>query len=155
MPHSNRPGQRRPTRGTPLGTPVTCLAILAVLAACEALAPPSPLPDNAVAISAPQSYQEWWAKTEACSGRRGNLRHIEWYVVPDVSEFMTSQGEKVGLWSHSSAGVRIVIAGDYLESELVVRHEMLHALLDQEGHPPEYFVDKCHLTWESWQGGGE
>ena len=105
-----------------------------------------------MAISPLPIYQEWWARTEACSGRSGRLGPIEWYMVPDVSEFMTSQGEKVGLWSHSSAGVRIVIAGDYLENELVIRHEMLHALLDQEGHPQEYFVDKCHLTWESWQG---
>lgn len=34
----------------------------------------------------------------------------------------------------------------------VVRHEMLHALLDRGDHPPEYFVSRCGLTWESWDG---
>jgi hypothetical protein len=71
--------------------------------------------------------------------------------VPGAHTIETSAGPKVGVWSHSSAGVRIVVAGDYVASELVIRHEMLHALLDQEGHPPEYFESRCHLTWESWE----
>jgi hypothetical protein len=33
---------------------------------------------------------------------------------------------------------------------------MLHALLDREGHPTEYFQTKCGLTWDSWrQNGGD
>jgi hypothetical protein len=32
----------------------------------------------------------------------------------------------------------------------VVRHEMLHALLGRQGHPSEYFVTRCGLTWASW-----
>jgi len=47
-----------------------------------------------------------------------------------------------------------VIAGNYAEHEMVVRHEMLHALLQREGHPTDYFVNRCHLTWESWSAAG-
>jgi hypothetical protein len=28
---------------------------------------------------------------------------------------------------------------------------MLHALLDQGGHPPEYFEVRCQLTWDGWE----
>jgi len=130
--------------------PMYCLALLATLAACEALGPADPLPPSAQLIAAPEQYREWWSKTEACSGMSGDFTRVEWYVVPNAQTFQTSAGTKVGLWSHSSAGVRIILAGSYAENELVVRHEMLHALLDREGHPKEYFQDRCALTWDSW-----
>ena len=139
-----------PGRHRPLRAPIACLGFLLSLAACEALAPVSPAPQAAVRITPPARYLEWWHKTEACSGLRGNVAQVEWFVVPNASEFPTSDGEKVGLWTHSSTGTRIVIAGNFTESELVVRHEMLHALLDREGHPSEYFEAKCRLTWDSW-----
>lgn len=131
--------------------PMYCLALLGTLAACEALGPAEPLPARAQLVSTPPDiYRDWWIKTEACSGLSGSFDRIQWYVVPDVQTFQTDAGEKVGLWTHSSEGVRIIIAGDYESNELVVRHEMLHALLDREGHPTEYFHDRCGLTWDSW-----
>lgn len=131
--------------------PIYCLAMLATLAACEAaLGPADPLPPSAQLVAPPEQYREWWTKTESCSGREGSFARIEWYIVPNVQTFETSSGAKVGLWTHSSDGVRIIIAGDYAGNELVVRHEMLHALLDREGHPTEYFQTRCALTWDSW-----
>ena len=56
------------------------------------------------------------------------------------------------MWERDQQGARIVLAGNYENSEMAVRHEMLHHLLDRTGHPPEYFIDRCHLTWESWAG---
>lgn len=129
-----------------------CLGLIGMLAACETLGLPDPLPAGAEPFAAPAEFRTWWTRTEECSARAGDMSHIEWYVVPGVHTIETSDGPKVGVWSHSTAGVRIVLAGDYANSELVVRHEMLHALLDQEGHPSEYFVERCKLTWESWEG---
>jgi len=135
----------------PLSRATTCiLGLLGALTACETLGPPDPIPPNAERITAPPEFATWWQSTEACSGRTGSLRRIEWYVVPGARTIETSEGPKVGLWSHSSAGVRIILAGDYASSELVVRHEMLHALLDRGGHPAEYFQQRCRLTWETW-----
>jgi hypothetical protein len=57
------------------------------------------------------------------------------------------------MWNREGRINRIVIAGNYLNHEMVVRHEMLHALLQREGHPTDYFVDRCHLTWETWNSG--
>lgn len=128
------------------------VAVLVSLASCEVLGPTAPLPDNAIAFVAPPQYGDWWARTEACSGRQGNLEDIAWFIVPGAATFMTTEGAKVGRWSRGGAGTQIVVAGSYASNELVVRHEMLHALLDRQDHPPEYFADRCHLTWQSWGG---
>ena len=126
------------------------LSLLGTLAACEMLGPPGELPANAQLMIAPEQYRDWWEATEACSGREGDFDAIEWYVVPGVETFETEAGPKVGLWSHSSEGMRVVVADGYAENELVVRHEMLHALLNRGGHPEEYFNTRCNLTWDSW-----
>jgi hypothetical protein len=143
-------GKRKMKLMPKIPMPMYCLALLGTLAACEALGPAEPLPATAQLLAAPEQYRAWWAKTEACSGRTGDFTQVSWYVIPNATTFSTDVGDKVGLWSHSSAGVRIIIAGIYSDNELVVRHEMLHALLDREGHPKEYFQDRCGLTWDSW-----
>jgi len=121
---------------------------------CSILSPTQiELPVGAVPMIAPGTYQAWFAKTEQCSGLRGTYQTISWYVVPDAATFETSAGPKVGMWEKSGSVIRIVIAGRYADHEMVVRHEMLHDILDREGHPPEYFVDRCHLTWDSWGSG--
>jgi hypothetical protein len=130
------------------------VGLLGLLAACETLGPPDPLPANAQSISAPaEEYLGWWAATEACSGIEGRFAEVSWYIVPGALTIDTPEGPKVGMWSHSSEGVRIVLAGAYADNELVVRHEMLHALLDRTGHPKEYFEHRCHLTWDTWGAG--
>ena len=103
---------------------------------------------------APAVFREWHERTETCSGLKGNFSTVQFYVVPGVDTFPTEAGPKVGLWTREGHLNRIVIAGNYFDHEMVVRHEMLHQLLDREGHPSEFFVSRCHLTWESWRSAG-
>jgi len=134
--------------------PIRLAALAGGLAALTlgcSLEPPTSLPAGAQAIEAPAIFQTWWARTEACSGLTGNYAGIQWYVVPGANTFQTDSGDKVGFWIKSRVGTRIILAGDYRDYELVVRHEMLHELLGREGHPPEYFQTRCHLTWDSFQ----
>ena len=93
----------------------------------------SALPDGAEQFTPPAEYQAWWVSTEGCSAISGNFSRIKWYVVPGVSTFATEEGEKVGIRIKSGDDVSIVVAGNYVEHEMVVRHEMLHALLNQAG----------------------
>ena len=137
----------RPTRA--FRGPLPLLAIWLGVASCATLEP-GPLPDGAVPMTPAPTYAEWFTRTEACAGLSGDFEEIEWYVVPDVSTFETEMGDKVGLWEQTGGVNRITIAGAYTEHEMVVRHEMLHELLGREGHPQEYFVTRCHLTWDSW-----
>jgi hypothetical protein len=130
------------------------LAILAsagtLVLGCAALEPTSSLPEGAVQIEAPMSYGAWWFKTEMCAQLTGHMDKVTWYVVPGVSTFQTESGDKVGFWTKSPNGTRIILAGDYRDHELVVRHEILHELLGREGHPESYFRDRCHLTWDTF-----
>jgi hypothetical protein len=129
--------------------------LAALTSACASpLGPSEPqLPSGAVAISTPAAYQDWFRRTEACSGLSGDLSKVQFYVVPGVETFPTSDGPQVGEWIGRSGGHQVVIAGNYRDHEMVIRHEMLHTLLKQSGHPLEYFVSRCRLTWESWNSG--
>jgi hypothetical protein len=128
------------------------LGVLVGIAGCAT--DPSPLPAGAEPLAVQPDYQAWWTLTEQCSGLSGDFHNLKFYQVPGVTTFSSAVGTVVGLWTKEGRENRITVAGDYLDNELVVRHEMLHALLEREGHPPEYFVTKCGLTWASWTGAG-
>lgn len=93
-------------------------------------------------------YREWWARTEACSGRTGDFDRISWFVVEGPG-FACPGGVCAGHWESTH---RIFLAGDYRQNEMVVRHEMLHELLGRPGHPDPPFGAECPLTWSSWNG---
>lgn len=115
-------------------------------------------PNGAIRMTAPLEYHEWYEKTAQCA-QLPNLDYskIEWYVIPDVVTFPTDIGEKVALWEQLPDGYsRITVADFYVNNEMVVRHEMLHDLLNRfgrpTGHPALYFEDRCGLTWSTWKG---
>jgi len=117
------------------------VGILGLLAGCELPTEESFLPTAAIEITPPQDYLSWWNQTRQCSGLDGTFSQLHWYVVPGVSTIANDHDEVAGFWL---AGRRaIVLAGWYQLSPLVVRHEMLHALLRVPGHPAEYFRVRC------------
>lgn len=132
-----------------LGGASLALAAL-VLGGCS-YEPTSALPDGAVSFTAPTEYLAWWDRTSQCSELSGNMAKVEWYVVPNVATFSTAEGEKVGIRVKTGDRIQIVLAGQYQMHEMVVRHEMLHALLGTPGHPDVYFTERCRLTWATWQ----
>jgi hypothetical protein len=58
------------------------------------------------------------------------------------------------MWQRNGTTTQIVIAGNYLNHEMVVSHEILHHVLGSEGHPQELFEQRCLLTWASWNSAG-
>jgi hypothetical protein len=125
---------------------------LAVIAGCTPTEPSQPLPDGAIAIEAPLEYAIWFERTERCAGLSGRLTTIQFLVIPGVDTFPTDQGQKVGMWTRRGDHHTIILAGNYRNHEMVVRHEMLHSLIGQSGHPDGYFAERCQLTWETWAG---
>lgn len=125
-------------------------------AGCGGFEPTEPeLPALAVRIEAPAKFQEWHAATEACSGLVSSFQAVEWYVVPDADTFVADGAARVGMWQRVGGRSQIIIAGNYLDHEMVVSHEILHHLLGREGHPSDLFVNRCQLTWDSWAARGE
>jgi hypothetical protein len=125
-----------------LTRPVAPLLLLLLITGCgfdivgeEPMAPPS-------------VYREWWARTQACSGLSGDFDRVEWLVVPGAS-FECKSGQCVGHWH---PGHQIYIAEEWVDNEMVVRHEMLHDLMNGGGHPNPPFGEGCPLTWSTWPG---
>lgn len=142
-------------RGEILMRPTLLLFLLAFGAGCSAATEPSSpsLPEGAAAFSPSPAFRDWWLATESCAGLSGSFSSIEWYVIPGVETFDPGTGSPVvGMWSRDGDRSRITLAGAWQQSEFVARHEMLHALIGQSGHPVLYFETRCGLTWAEWQG---
>ncbi|MDX2014412.1 MAG: hypothetical protein SFW67_29705 [Myxococcaceae bacterium] len=121
------------------------------LGACSGTEPTTALlPQGALAIAAPASYTEWYSRTESCAATQGDFAKLRFFVVPGVRTFQSEFGETVALWRKVGDEQFIIVSGEYSNDEMVVRHEMLHALLQREGHPAEFFVNRCRLTWDTW-----
>ena len=128
---------------TQLSGPVglTILVVLVVvcgLAACGLIT--GPLPPGAERFAPPAVYARWWSMTEACSAHSGDLSVVQWYRVPGMG-FLHEGQEVSGFWA--SRTNRIVLADEVIEQGPVVRHEMLHALLQTTGHPRSQFLGAC------------
>ena len=106
-------------------------------------------PEGDQPLDPPAIYREWWAKTEACSGRTGNFDRLRWSTIEGFS-FPCSSGQCAGHWSTTH---HIFLATEWQMDEMVVRHEMLHDLVGRPGHPDPPFGVGCPLTWATWDGG--
>jgi len=96
-------------------------------------------------------YGEWWHKTETCSGRKGDMSRVTFYAVDAPSGAIGLNGTTAhGWWVRQ--GNRIYLPANALGEEWLVRHEMLHALLQRGSHPAKNFVAACHLaSIEVWR----
>lgn len=103
-------------------------------------------PEEAERFTPPAAYRAWWESTEQCSGRAADFGRVAWFKVPG-ERFACPDGDCVGRWEDNHT---IYIAEAWLDHEMVVRHEMLHDLLGQTGHPDPPFGDPCPVTWSTW-----
>ncbi|HUQ48443.1 MAG TPA: hypothetical protein VM053_09400 [Gemmatimonadaceae bacterium] len=107
--------------------------------ACERIVDPD-LPSTAHAFSPPLVYDKWWKMVESCSGVTRPLADVTWFGVSG-SSFQLQKELVTGYWSAGSN--RVVLADSSRLDGAVVRHEMLHALVRQPGHPRSAFLEKC------------
>jgi hypothetical protein len=109
-----------------------------IAAACtDALGPPA----GAVGFTPPAHYRIWWAVAEACAGRTGDFDAVHWYTVP-ASESFSLEGQTVnGAWYQ--AGNKIALGANQMGNGELVRHEMVHALMQSGDHPRSIFLDQC------------
>ena len=115
-------------------------AIAALVCACSRPTAPG-LPAGAVRWIPPARFSLWWQMTESCSKRAGDLGTVEWYVVPNAMT-LDIGGERLhGYWIGTPN--RIVLADARRLDGPLVRHEMLHALLQTIDHPRDPFLIDC------------
>lgn len=129
-------------------TRLTLSASLLLVGACAIPraggAPVAPV-ERAWAVPTLELYEEWWRRTEECAGRKGDMSRVTFYAVDSPSGSI-SLGPDVahGWWVRK--GNRIYLPANALGEEWLVRHEMLHALLQRGAHPSDLFVEACHLA---------
>lgn len=100
------------------------------------------LPAGAVRWLPPTRFSLWWRLTEACSDHVGDQAAVEWYIVPNATT-LDVNGERLhGYWIGSSPN-RIILADAHRLDGPLVRHEMLHALLQSAEHSRQSFVTDC------------
>lgn len=118
-----------------------CIAVLSIsVAGCTDFFGPS-LPTGAVPLSpVPAEYEAWWALTQQCSGLRSDLSEVRWYTVPG-SRTVPGHDEAAGIYIRGSA--QVVLAEGQERNGFLVRHEMLHALRRNGGHPRDLFLEQC------------
>ena len=125
-------------RGASLRSAVVASAL--ALTACDLVDPW--LAPGAEQFAPPSVYERWWSMVESCSGLSRPMGDVPFYVVRGTNEIPLENGDKVAAY-WSPAGDWIVVAEYYQMFGQVVRHEMLHALLERTGHPREIFLDRC------------
>lgn len=111
--------------------------------ACDRATGPDPFfPAGAVRLApVPAVYAQWWRDVEACAGRRGSLDRVRFYVLPGVAGWDRQDLFIYGAWT--PRGNRITVGELVSLHAGVLRHEMLHAVLQRGDHPPEYFGARC------------
>lgn len=141
------PSRGRVSRHRVAGT----LVALVGTVACETSTAPDALPEALVreVFVAPTTYRSWWADISACSRRTGRFERLRFYsvvspITPDGTRFPCGGGLMCnGLWE---APHDITVAPTYMNSERLVKHEMLHDLLGRSGHPPVF--EACGVSWD-------
>src|SRR6266849_6164739 len=122
------------------------MLIAPVVAAIVGLA----LPPDAEQFSPPAVYSTWWNMTQACSGLTGSLGAVTWYKTSQVLHDVGTGDVIIGYWTAGSN--RIVMLGSAMLDGGAVRHEMLHSLIAQGGHPRSQFLGKCAGTVDCQRG---
>ena len=116
------------------------VALLATAASCALLTDPS-FPKNARQFRPPIRFLVWWRLVQSCAGQTGEYSQVRWYTVPAGS--LWGSGQQTTGRTYLWGGPRIVLDEAYaFDNEGLVRHEMLHALLNVGGHPRQFFVEQ-------------
>ena len=85
-------------------------------------------------ITPPDLYRGWWAETTACVGRpTAAFERVTWFTVTRISE---GKAEFGGYWQPPH---EIYLRVDQALIASVVRHEMVHDLLQFGSHNSPYF----------------
>jgi hypothetical protein len=123
-----------------LGLLVAVIILTAMITGCSAF-----MPDEATPFSPPESYRRVWIAAMACTGEIGDMDRITFYKMPGHDFKHPANDHAVGAGYRD----RIFIAEASLDHPMVVKHEMIHALIGA-GHPRVPFEAPCRATWETW-----
>lgn len=99
-------------------------------------------PTDARPFTPPAYYQDLWTLTEQCTGRTGDFARVHWYLF-DAPYFADGK-ERTGIW-HEPHQIYLStrVAFDSADNYQIVRHEMVHDLMQKPGHGAAFVA--CHI----------
>lgn len=100
----------------------------------------------AVPLEVTSEMRQWWTEVEGCSGLRGDIDRVTFYVVPNALGVRTANGS---VKPATTLGTSITVAGRAAKSAPILRHEMLHAM-GAVGHDPKY-AERCGDLLYAWE----
>lgn len=124
------------------------IAAVSVLAMCSAgpLEVAPPLISGAREVTPDSAMLAEYAKAEACTGVNGDVARVHWYVVPGASFHSPEDGTPdIGWTDIPNHG--IYVAGDWVRTWWLWKHEAIHDILHVRGHPNPPFGMPCHAEW--------
>jgi len=124
------------------GISILAAVAIAAIGACTVDGPTSPdFPIGAVNYKPLPVYSRWWSQVEACSGLRGDFNHVLYYKIPGATGFNFRTLRNVpAMWMEDD---RIVVAENSVRSGQIVRHQMLHSLMQQGHHKRDAYLQAC------------
>ena len=131
----HRASRLRRRRGTLAVFPPALVCMTLIAAGCDDAASPEP---GRVAITPPALYDTWWAEVEACSGTRGSMSGLSWFVTYRFRD----GADILGQWNGRR---EITLRSDVWLERLVVSHEILHDLLRGDAAHSDPSWEACGL----------
>lgn len=98
-------------------------------------------PDGALPFTPPAVYASWWSMVEQCAGRAARFDAVRWFVMPGAHSFDLGDLRVAGVWTR--AGNAITVGEHARMNGQLVRHEMLHAILQMGSHPRSQYLARC------------
>ena len=86
-------------------------------------------------IKPPEVYHVWWGEVEECAGQRRSMERVTWFTVA-ADSFPTPTGWVVGYWDRDAI---YITESDKWSEWHTVKHEMLHAILQDGSHISPFF----------------
>ena len=114
------------------------MLIVVAAAACTDLGFQAEI-QNRAPFDPPVTYAAWWTATETCARASGQLDRIEWYLATSI---VVDGALAFGAWTPPH---EIVIVSGYETDETIVRHEMLHDLLEGDSEHRSGAWARCDL----------
>ena len=110
---------------------VVALAVAIGLSACRNAMEPA----DRAPLDPPAEYLAWWDATRTCAGLPdAHFGRVRWWTATDV----LTEEKMSGLWV---AEHDIYLRPDKVDAEIVIRHEMVHDLLQRGDHESPYFEE--------------
>ena len=119
----------------------TLAAIVLFCSGCRAFEP-----EGAAPIEIPAAYRQAGAELEQCAQRSANLEPIRFWKVKGETFACPKGPVCAGRWQSPH---HVYIAERWIDNPSLVKHEMLHDLLNTGEHPVAIFgPEGCNVLWD-------